>query len=136
MKGQVLADFIAEFTPKNDGKIICNVENRPWKVFVDSASNAIGAEACIVIITLEGIQLEHSFRLGFKVSNDEAEYKAFLAELRAILCLGAKDVEIYSDSRLVVYQILGSFEARDSRMKAYLSTAKQVISEFGTVKVA
>ena len=47
VKGQVLADFIAEFTPKNDGKIICNVENRPWKVFVDSASNAIDRKSVV-----------------------------------------------------------------------------------------
>ena len=74
--------------------------------------------------------------MGFKASNNEAEYEAFLAGLRAVLHLGAKDVEIYSDSRLVVYQIMGSFEARDSRMKAYLSAAKQIIGQFGTVKVA
>lgn len=103
MKGQVLADFIAEFSHRNDKNIICNVESRPWKVFVDGASSAKGAEAGIVIITPEGIRLEHSFRLGFKASNNEAEYKAFLAELRTVLCLGARDVEIYSDSLLVVY---------------------------------
>ena len=103
MKGQVLADFIAKFTPKNNRKIICNVGNRPWKVFVHGALNAMGAGAGIVIITSEGIRLEHSFRWGFRASNNEAEYEAFLAELRAVLCLGTKDVEIYSDSRLVVY---------------------------------
>ena len=121
---------------KNDGKIICNVESRPWKVFVDGASNAMGAGAGIVIITPERIRLEHSFRLGFKASNNEAEYEAFLAGLRVVLRLSAKEVEIYSHSRLVVYQIIGSFEARDSRMKAYLSAAKQIIGRFGTVKVA
>ena len=42
VEGQVLADFIAEFTPKNDEKMVYNVENRPWKVFVDSASSAMG----------------------------------------------------------------------------------------------
>ena len=89
MKGQVLADFIAEFTPKNDGKVICNAEIRPWKVFVDDASNAMEAEAGIVIITPEGIRLEHSFRLGFKASNNEAEYEALLAGLTAVLHLGA-----------------------------------------------
>ena len=103
MKGHVLADFIAEFTPKNDGKMICNVENHLWKVFVDGASSAIGAGAGIVIITMEGIRLKDSFRLGFKASNNEAEYEAFLVGLRVVLCLGARDVEIYSDSRLVVY---------------------------------
>ena len=68
--------------------------------------------------------------------NNEAEYEAFLAGLRTVLCLGTRDVEVYSDSRLVVYQIQESFEARDSRMKAYLSAAKQIISKFGTIKVA
>ena len=29
VKGQVLADFITEFTPKNDRKVICNAEIRP-----------------------------------------------------------------------------------------------------------
>ena len=136
MKGQVLTDFIAEFTPKNDGKIICNAESRPWKVFVDGASNAMGAEAGIVIITPEGIRLEHSFRYGFKASNNKAEYQALLAGLRTILHLDEKDIEIYLDFRLVVYQIVGSFKARDSWMKAYLSAAKQIIGRFGTVKVA
>ena len=136
MKGQVLADFIAEFTPKNDGKVICNAEIRPWKVFVDGVSNAMGAGAGIVIITPEGIRLEHSFRLEFKASNNEAEYEALLAGLRAVLHLGAKDVEIYSDSQLVVYQITGDFKARDSQMKAYLSAVKQIIGQFGMVKVS
>ena len=94
MKGQVLADFIAEFSPRNDEKIICNAESRPWKVFVDDASSAMRAGVGIVIITLEGIRLEHSFKLGFKASNNEAEYEAFLVGLRTVLCLGAQDVEI------------------------------------------
>ena len=96
----------------------------------------MGAGVGIVIITPEGIRLEHSFRLGFKASNNEAEYEAFLAGLRGVLHLRAKNVEIYSDSRVVVYQIVGSFEARDSWIKAYLSAAKQIISRFGIVKVA
>ena len=79
VKGQVLADFVVEFSPKSDGKVVYHVENRPWRVFVDGVSSAIGASVGIVIITLEGIQLEHSFRLGFKASNNEAEYETFLA---------------------------------------------------------
>ena len=102
---------------------------------VDGASSAKGAEAGIVIITPEGILLEHSFRLGFNASNNEAEYKALLAGLRAVSRLEARDVEIYLDSRLVVNQVQGSFEARDPRMKAYLELVKQTISNFCTVEV-
>ena len=107
--------------------MICNTESHPWEVFVDGASNAMGVGAGIVIITPDGIRLEHSFRLGFKASNNETEYEALLAGLRTVLHLGAKDVEIYSDSRLVVYQVTGSFEAWDSRMKVYLNAAKRII---------
>ena len=73
MKGQVLVDFVAEFSPKNDMDMVYHVENRSWRVFVDGASSAMGAGARIVIITPEGIKMEHSFRLGFKASNNEAE---------------------------------------------------------------
>ena len=46
--------------------------------------------------------MEHSFRLGFKASNNKAEYEALLAELRVVLNLGAWEVEVYSNSQLVV----------------------------------
>ena len=111
MKGQVLADFVAEFSPKNNMEMVCHVENRSWRVFVDGALSAMGASAGIVIITPEGIRLKHSFRLGFKASNNEAKYEAFIAELKTALDLGARDVEVYSDLRLVVNQVQGSFKA-------------------------
>lgn len=93
-------------------------------VYVDGASRAKGAGAGIVIITPEGILLEHSFRLGFNASNNEAEYEDLIAGLRAVSRLEARDMEIYSDSRLIVNQVQGSFEARDPRMKAYLELVK------------
>ena len=55
MKGQVLVDFVVEFSPRNEGEMVCHVECRPWKVLVDGASNAMGAGVEIVIITPEGI---------------------------------------------------------------------------------
>ena len=45
---------------------------------MDGASSAMGASVGIVIIIPEGIRLEHSFKLGFRASNNEAEYKALL----------------------------------------------------------
>ena len=62
---------------------------------MDGASSALGARAGIIIITPEGIRLEHFFRLGFRASNNETEYEALLARLRAVLDLGAREVEVY-----------------------------------------
>ena len=127
-KGQVLVDFVAEFSPKNEIEVICHMDCCPWKVFVVGASSTIRARAWIIIITLEGIRLEHSFKLGFKGFNNEAEYEALLAGLRVVLDMGAREVEIYSDSRLVVSQVQGSFKARDALVKEYLWLVRQVMS--------
>ena len=56
---------------------------------MDGALSAMGAGAGIVIINPEGIRLEHSFRLGFKASNNKAEYEAFIVELRTAFDMGA-----------------------------------------------
>ena len=69
---------------------------------MDGALSVIGAGAGIVIVTPEGIRLEHSFRLRFKASNNEAEYEALLVGLKTVLGMYARDIEAYSDSRLVV----------------------------------
>jgi len=89
VKGQVLADFVVKFYPRREMEPVYHVNVHPWKVFVDGASSAMGAGARIVIITPEGIRLEHSFRLGFRTSNNEAEYEALLTGLRAVLDMGA-----------------------------------------------
>ena len=94
----MLVDFVVEFFPRNEGEMVYHVEYCPWKVFVDGASSAIGADAGIVIITPEGIRLEHSFRLGFRAFNNEAEYEALLAGLKIVLGMGVWDVKAYSNS--------------------------------------
>ena len=98
VKGQVLADFVAEFSPKKNTKMVCHMENRSWRVFVDGALSVMGAGVGIVIITSEGIRLEHSFRLGFKASNNEVKYEALIARLKTTFDLGACDMEVYLDS--------------------------------------
>ena len=51
IKGQVLADFVAEFTLSSGVFVeICQVIVRRWKVYVDSASNARGSGLGIVMV--------------------------------------------------------------------------------------
>ena len=105
MKGQVLIDFVVEFSPRKEMEVVCHMEVHLWKVFMDGASSAMGAGDGIVIITPDGIRMEHSFRLGFRASNNEVEYETLLTGLRVVLDLGAREVEVYSDSQLVVNQV-------------------------------
>ena len=44
--------------------------------------------------------------------------------------MGAKSIKLFSNSRLVVGQVKGEFEAKDERMQGYLSQVKYLESKF------
>ena len=93
----------------------------PWEVYTDRASNRKEAGIGIVLITPENLIMEKSLRLGFLATNNEAEYEALLAGVATVRQLGEEVMELYSDSRLVVGQVNGDFEAQDERMQGYLA---------------
>lgn len=74
---------------------------------------------------------EHALSIGFPTSNNEAEYKALIAGLQLAKHMGAEEVQIYSDSQLVVNQLNDDYAAKDPRMNKYVS---QVISLTGNFK--
>lgn len=104
-------------------------------MFIDGASNAMGAAVGIIVISPEGVKLEHSLRLGFKASNNEVEYEALLARLKVALSLEATNLEKHSDSQLVIIQVEGNFKAKDPRMIDYLTLVNQMISKFQKVRI-
>ena len=124
IKGKVLADFVAEFTEgivekeeKTLGVMVTSaIVVLPWEVYIDGAFNWKGARIRIVLITPEKLLMEKSLWIGFLATDNEAEYKALLAEVAMVRQLGGEVVELYSDSRLVVGQVNGEFEAWDERM--------------------
>ena len=71
-------------------------------MYVDGASNTRGLGVKILMVSPEGLRLEKSLRLGFCTSNNEAEYEALIAGLQVVQRLNAEEVEMFSDSRLVV----------------------------------
>ena len=44
--------------------------------------------------------------------------------------MGGKSIKLFSDSRLVVGQVRGEFEAKDERMQGYLGQVKSMQSKF------
>ena len=91
IKGQVLADLVAEFAEppvkivaeeRNiDGKSvgIISMPGPPcWKVYVDGAANQRGSGVGLVLVSHEKTIIEKSLRLGFSATNNEAKYEALL----------------------------------------------------------
>ena len=70
----------------------------------------------LVLISPEKIIIEKSLRLDFSATNNEAEYEALLLGMVMVQKMSGKSVKVFSDSRLVVGQVKGEFEAKDERM--------------------
>ncbi|XP_022874289.1 uncharacterized protein LOC111393127 [Olea europaea var. sylvestris] len=83
IKGQALADFVAEFVnlPEVD-EIIENVELPTWNLFMDGSFGDTGSGAEVVLISPEGHKLNSAIRFMFKATNNVAEYEALLASSR------------------------------------------------------
>ena len=116
-----------------DGKSVDTIsawEILRWKVYVDGAANQRGSGIGLVLISLEGIAIEKSLRLGFSATNNEAEYEALLQGMMMVQKLGGRTMEVFSDSKLVVGQVMGKLEARDARIQEYLGQVKRLQSDF------
>ena len=116
-----------------DGKsigLISLQEPLSWRVYVDGVANQRGSGVGLVLVSLEKITIEKSLRLGFSVTNNEAEYEALLMGMVMVQKMGGKEVEIFSDSRLVIVQVKGELEARDVRMQEYLNQVRHLQSGF------
>ena len=143
IKGQVLADLVAEFTEplveelkpveNMDGKLVGTISQHgfsPWEVYVDGVSNQKGSGVRLVLISTEKVIVEKSLRLDFSTTNNEAEYEALMMGMAMVQRMGGKSVKFFSDLRLVVSQVKGEFKAKDERMQGYLSQVKCLQSVF------
>jgi len=66
-----------------------------------------------------------SQRIG-RATNNQAEYRAIIAALEEAIRLGAKQVDIKTDSELVVKQINGEYRVKKATLKPLYQQAKQL----------
>ena len=76
------------------------------------------------------VVIEKSLRLDFSATNNEAEYEALLEGMAMVQRMGGKSIKLFSNSRLVVGQVRGEFEAKNERMQGYLGQVKCMQSKF------
>ena len=130
IKGQILADFVMEFAPVELVEPTQSGDDLPiWKLSVDGASNAQGSGAGLILTSPEGIDIEYALRFGFHASNNEAEYEAVIAGLNLAHSLKVDQLEVHSDSQLVVRQIEDTYEAKSEKMVLYLQKVRDLLKK-------
>uniref|UniRef100_A0A2N9EMQ6 Uncharacterized protein n=1 Tax=Fagus sylvatica TaxID=28930 RepID=A0A2N9EMQ6_FAGSY len=135
IKAQALADFIAEFTSKDDEPTEDVEQASKWTVNIDGSSTKDSGGVGIVLRSPEGDIIKQAIRLQYPTTNNEAEYEALLLGLKTAKILGATELDVRSDSQLVVGQVNGDYEAKEGRMQQYLQLVRHQISQFREVRL-
>ena len=129
IKGQVLVDLVVEFAESPIGEdreeqgmngksvgLISLQGPLSWKMYVNGMANQKESGVELVVTSPKGIIIDKSLRLGFSTTNNEAESEALLEGMALVQRMGVGSMEIFSNSRLVIGQVKGEFEAKDVRM--------------------
>lgn len=94
-----------------------------------------GVAGCGIVLQLpEGIMERHTVFLG-RATNNVAEYTALLVALERARDLGAGEVQVRTDSELMVKQLDGRYRVRAAHLAPYWRTAKALLSMFAAAHV-
>jgi ribonuclease HI/transposase InsO family protein len=149
VKSQVLADFVAEWTPApsaSGGPDHGSDPPRPearapvftgphWTLFFDGSARSKRAGAGMVLIDPQGEKLKYMVHLDFEATNNMAEYEALIFGLTAALSLGVREILVKGDSQLIIRQVRGECCCNNPQLAAYLIYVKRLEKDFDVLEL-
>ncbi|XP_033512721.2 uncharacterized protein [Nicotiana tomentosiformis] len=135
VKGQALEDFLADHLIPDDWELFDELPDEdgmvieiqpPWKMYFDCAIHREGAGTGIVFITSQGEVLPYSFTLTQWYSNNAAEYQALIFGLEIDVYMKQLQLQVFGDFKLVINQLLGSYEVKKLELVLYHKYAKKL----------
>lgn len=105
--------------------------------YIDGASRGNPGKAAIGVVMMDGSGrvIDELKRYIGETTNNTAEYQALIEALTEGKRLGARDVQVFSDSELLVRQINGVYKVRDEKLLDLYKEAKRLISGFSDFKI-
>src|SRR5229473_1355544 len=106
------------------------------KINIDGAArgNPGPAAFAYVISRPGGPDIEESGCLG-KATNNVAEYTALVRALERAAALGGEELQIHSDSELLVKQMNGQYRVKNPDLRVLYDRAKELIEQFEQVAI-
>ena len=101
-------------------------EIEQWTIQTDVSLAQKRGGVGVVITTLDEEMLKYGVQLKFSATNNEAEYEGILTGLRVRKALGAKNLLLQSDSKMVIGQIKEEYEVKEERMQKYLRLTRNL----------
>ena len=103
-----------------------------WTIYFHGSVAKVGASASVYIISPIRYFKEFAYKLTFECTNNVAEYEALLLDLHALKDLGAKRVQAFGDSKLVINQVNDSYQTKHPRMRAYMNEVWDMFGNYFT----
>lgn len=125
--------FDAYQKPREPNQIKQSYKN--LKLFADGGSrgNPGPSAAGYVLLDMDdNVVKKGGVYLGI-TTNNQAEYQALRQGLEAAKAVGAKDVEVYLDSMLVINQMKGIYKVKNRDLWPIHESLKEYLSQFGKV---
>jgi ribonuclease HI len=86
-------------------------------------------------VSPNGAYIDLSIRLEFACTNNQVEYEALLHGIEYLRYLGARDVDVFGDSNLIVQQVKGDSQCLDGVLNSYRDRCLDIIKLFDTFSI-
>ncbi|PKI34306.1 hypothetical protein CRG98_045304 [Punica granatum] len=155
VKGQAIADHLAEFPIEDDTPVnsdfpdegilqVDSEENKfAWKMYFDGAVNSTRFSIGAVLTSSDGCYYLIATKVYFPYTNNVAEYEACIIGLQAVIDFKAciiglqavidfkvKELEVFGDSMLIIFQTLGQWKTKDAKLVPYHEYLKELEENF------
>ncbi|XP_017604366.1 uncharacterized protein LOC108451146 [Gossypium arboreum] len=118
VKGSAIADFLASRVLEDYEPLTFDFPNE---------------DLMYVAATQEDTLEDHPWKLNFDGVSNAVEYEACIMGIRAAVERKIKVLEVYGDSALVIYQLKGEWETRDSKLINYRELVLDLIKVFDDI---
>lgn len=107
------------------------------RVHIDGASrgNPGPAGIGVVFVAPDGTVAERLHRGIGTATNNVAEYSALIVALERAAAMGIQDLEVYSDSELLVRQLEGRYQVKHPTLRPLYARAKERMAAFRHVAI-
>ncbi|MBN1897247.1 MAG: ribonuclease HI family protein [Spirochaetes bacterium] len=107
------------------------------KLYIDGSSLGNPGPGGIGVICkgeLENVIFKLSKSAGI-VTNNQAEYMAFIEGLKEAKRYNITNVSVFSDSQLLVYQMNDKYKVKNQGLFPYFQKAKEIVRDFDIIKI-
>jgi ribonuclease HI len=117
-------------------KVILN--NTKLTIYTDGASRGNPGPAAIGVVLNdeEGSYVASVSRTLGVTTNNQAEYRAIIAGLEKAIGLGAREVNLFSDSELVVRQINGQYKIKHIALRPLYQEIIHLAAELESFRIS